>query len=160
MDYNLTAKSTHCFPLLTLAFCIAYQWLTSQKRKQNITDSTVFVIPTHPSDGNWKNTQLHAREDLGVNVASTEMSADDLDARSLVDTVLLINSQHGYEIFRQKSFLSEFTTEYLKYVIGIIGVHDVGCVTQNLSEGSKANGRDLIDITRVAASIYVLIAKI
>jgi hypothetical protein len=44
---------------------------------------------------------LHVGEDLCVDVTSTEVSLDDLDARSLACAVLSVDSQKGYEIFGQ-----------------------------------------------------------
>ena len=44
---------------------------------------------------------FHASEDLCVDVTSTEVSPDDLDARSLAIAVLFVESQKRSEIFGQ-----------------------------------------------------------
>jgi hypothetical protein len=44
---------------------------------------------------------FHASEDLCVDVTSTEVSLDDLDARSLAIAFLSVDSQKRSEIFRQ-----------------------------------------------------------
>ena len=56
------------------------------------------------------------------------MSPDDLDACCLVDTVLSVDFQQECET--SKNFSGEFSTaEFRECVVGIVGVHDAGCVT-------------------------------
>ncbi len=82
----------------------------------------------HPSDGSWKDGQLQVVKDLFVDVVSTEMSLDDLDACSLAVAVLSVDFQQGCDI--SKYFTLEISTsEFLECVVGIVGVHDARCVT-------------------------------
>jgi hypothetical protein len=50
------------------------------------------LISTHPINGDRKNFHVHFGEGLCVDVGTTEMSVDDLDAGSLAFTALFVDS--------------------------------------------------------------------
>ena len=87
---------------------------------------------------------LHVGEDLCVDVTSTEVSLDDLDARSLACAVLSVDSQKGSEIFGQWSQL-----EFHKWMVGLIRAQDACVVAQSVGKRRIAIIADILKVLKV-----------